>query len=79
MQFSAGELASPLVVEAALSVGRSAVQAEWDRHIAVHLLDNSRALAELAVVDTPAHWMDMAWFALVATGWLQNQYGRTIP
>ncbi len=34
MQFSAGELASPLVVEAALVVGRSAAQAEWDRHMA---------------------------------------------
>lgn len=77
MQFSAGEVEPPLVVQAVLAAGRSAA-AGWDRHMAVHLLDTSRAPAELAVVDTPAHRMDMAGFALVAAHWLQNQNGRTI-
>ncbi len=40
-RFSAGELASPLVGKAVLAAGRCAVQAEWDRHMAVHLLDTS--------------------------------------
>ncbi len=78
MQFSAGEGASPLVGKAVLAAGRSAVQAGWERHMAVHLLDTFRAPAELAVVDTPAGRMDMAGFALVAAHWLQNPNGRTM-
>ncbi len=75
MQFRAAEVEPPLVVQAVLAAGRSA---GWDRQMAVHLLDTSRAPAELAVVDTPAHRMDMAGFALVAAHWLPNQNGRTI-
>ena len=78
MQLSAGEGASPHVVEAVLVAGRSAVQVGWNRHMAVHLLDMSRAPAELAVVDTPAGRMDMAGIALVSAHWLRNQNGRTI-
>ncbi len=64
MQLSAGEEVPPLVGKAVLAIGHSAVQAGWDRHMAVHLLDTFRAPTELAVVDTPAHRMDMAGFAL---------------
>ncbi len=76
MQFSAGELASPLVGKAVRAFGRPAA-AGWDRHMAVHLLDTSRALAELAVVDTPSHRMDMAGIALApAAAQLADKIGR---
>ncbi len=78
MQLSAGEEVPPLVGKAVLAAGRSAVQAGWERHMAVHLLDTSRAPAELAVVDALAHRMGMAGFALVVADGPQNQNGRTI-
>ncbi len=74
MQLSAGEEVPPLVVDTVLAVGRSA---GWDRHLAVRLLDTSLAPAELLVVDTSAHRMDMAGIALVSADWLRSQNGRT--